>query len=213
MEVSGNKEEVSGNKASNKAIVVAAIIGAVATIAAALITALVVAPAKYNEGLQDGKSDAKPTLSNSTKIPTIPDGASVYNGHTYFVVEESASWFDAKKACEEMGGHLATINDKQEEDYLIQLLLSKYGKDRFQWVWLGARTNNDGVMEWITGEPFVYSNWHKNQPDSSSTGEDCLELRNYYHDEQGQPCLGEFNWNDALSSKKMYYICEWDILS
>jgi hypothetical protein len=41
-----------------------------------------------------------------------------YNGHSYYRSTGSAYWLDAKSACENMGGHLATISNSSENNFL-----------------------------------------------------------------------------------------------
>ena len=43
-----------------------------------------------------------------------------YNGHSYYRSSSSLSWDDAKKACEDMGGHLATVSSSGENNFLYQ---------------------------------------------------------------------------------------------
>lgn len=42
-----------------------------------------------------------------------------YNGHSYYRSTGSAYWLDAKTACENMNGHLATISDASENTFLF----------------------------------------------------------------------------------------------
>jgi hypothetical protein len=41
-----------------------------------------------------------------------------YNGHSYYRSNSSAYWLDAKTACENMGGHLATVSSSSENSFL-----------------------------------------------------------------------------------------------
>ena len=43
-----------------------------------------------------------------------------YNGHSYYRSTSSQTWPDAKKACEDMGGHLATISSSGENNFLFK---------------------------------------------------------------------------------------------
>ena len=103
------------------------------------------------------------------------------NGHWYKVVDvpEGISWEEAHERAIDMGGHLLTVTDQQESDFVIRRL-----KDQKYWYvnpigvhnlgpWLGAiqldgSREPDGGWRWITGEPFLYSAWHiDNQPEHS----------------------------------------------
>lgn len=41
-----------------------------------------------------------------------------YNGHSYYRSTSNSTWTSAKAACENMGGHLATISDANENNFL-----------------------------------------------------------------------------------------------
>jgi hypothetical protein len=42
-----------------------------------------------------------------------------YNGHSYYRSTGSSTWTNAKTACENMGGHLATVSDAGENNFLF----------------------------------------------------------------------------------------------
>ena len=53
-----------------------------------------------------------PTLSGFTSQTN-------YNGHSYYRSTGSMTWTDAKTACENMGGHLATVSNVAENNFLF----------------------------------------------------------------------------------------------
>jgi hypothetical protein len=53
-----------------------------------------------------------PTLSGFTSQTN-------YNGHSYYRSTGSMTWTDAKTACENMGGHLATVSNLAENNFLF----------------------------------------------------------------------------------------------
>jgi len=132
------------------------------------------------------------------------DSATQYNpitDHYYQLVETSQSWDAARKACSDLKGYLATITSKLENDW-IQTHLTKGVEN----VWLGGTDSaKEGVWEWITGEPWNYTNWNPGEPnDFCCNGEDSLSLRGT---ESGK-------WNDLNSTSPyytpVYYLCEWE---
>ena len=42
-----------------------------------------------------------------------------YNGHSYYRSTGSMTWTSAKTACENMGGHLATVSNEAENNFLF----------------------------------------------------------------------------------------------
>jgi len=81
-------------------------------------------------------------------------------------------WQDAKSAAEAMtysgcSGHLVTITSQQEQDELYALFGSQlFGK------WYGGY-QEEGVIpanygwQWVTGEPWVYTNWDSLEPNDA----------------------------------------------
>ena len=45
-----------------------------------------------------------------------------FNGHRYERIEEGMTWKQAKKYCEDRGGHLATITSSAEQEAIMQLV-------------------------------------------------------------------------------------------
>jgi hypothetical protein len=96
------------------------------------------------------------------------------NGHSYYLLEASA-WTNAEQAAVNLGGHLVTVNDQTEQDWLVSTLATYGGLNRN--LWLGMydpdRANNslDPVARrsefvWISGEPVSYAQWRPNEPNN-----------------------------------------------
>lgn len=61
-------------------------------------------------------------------------------------------------------------------------------------------------FKWITGEPFIYSNWCAREPSNNidpsfPAGEDHVHY---------QRIGGDWAWNDVINSETMGYIAEFD---
>src|SRR4051794_13819071 len=110
------------------------------------------------------------------------------NGHTYQLLE-SSDWVSAESAAISLGGHLVTINDQAENDWLWNI----WGTTRS--LMIGATdAASEGTFVWTSGEAFSFSNWTAGEP-NNGVGYD-QEPENYsymYADGWGTP--GE--WNDS----------------
>ena len=92
------------------------------------------------------------------------------NGHWYDVISvpSGASWTDARNAAAGSGGYLATITSPDENAFIFSLV----NDDRYWKVyardiagpWLGGSFDG-AAWQWLTGEPFVYTNWYPTEPD------------------------------------------------
>lgn len=126
--------------------------------------------------------------------------------HNYKLIQSNLNWEEAKKYCESLGGHLATITSKEEEDIVLDLLK----ESEIKVSWLGATDlNPNGKFEWINGEELTYTNWAPNEPNNDQGVEHYLVL---YKVE------GEWTWNDGPMNTNEYYkpenigfVCEWEV--
>jgi len=142
-----------------------------------------------------------------------PDKAVTWekNGHAYQVFRAVLPWPEAKKRCEEMGGHLVSITSPQEQKFVCSLIAqSGIPVDRRsaipgQWVewqdkfWLGGTDEgSEGRWRWVDGSPWEYALWAPKQPDGDG---DFLNIC---------PHLGG-SWNDgpAKAFFLLGFICEW----
>ena len=85
------------------------------------------------------------------------------NGHIYYLLDGMA-WTDAEAKAVALGGHLATIRNAQEEDWVFATFSNLGGVSRDLWIGLNdAKTTNQYV--WASGETANYRHWAGSQPD------------------------------------------------
>ena len=106
---------------------------------------------------QSSKSSPTPAVANAT--PSTAGDVFTFAGHRYQLVEERMTWEAAKTRAEQMGGHLATITSKAEDEAIRGAFGPSIPKG-FQYFWLGASSAAKGLnFKWVTGEPFDYQAW------------------------------------------------------
>lgn len=133
-------------------------------------------------------------------MPDISYDKYEYRGHYYARIPISMTWEEARDYCESIGGHLATITDAEEQAFIEENLL---GISSLVACWLGGYTKDTvDHFEWITGEPFEYTNWRHGEPNLQS--EKWLHL----YDSTNSDYFGL--WNNAHDYGKAYCICEWE---
>jgi len=106
------------------------------------------------------------------------------NGHQYaLTLGDKAFWADAEAQAVAIGGHLVTINDQAEQDWLITKF--PYGEPDHPWIGLWQDPSDPGYSEpaggwkWISGEPVTYTNWAGGEPNeaySTGTNEDRAQM-------------------------------------
>jgi len=139
---------------------------------------------------------------------------SYFEGSVYQVFDVGMTWYEAKAYCESIGGHLATVTSQAEQDYIMGQLTG-YNKNIY---WLGGTdATHEGQWEWVTGEPFEYTNWDYGEPNNDHGIEHYLHIYRTWD----TPELNRANkWNDLSYDAHGYndgfyslyytgFICEW----
>lgn len=110
-------------------------------------------------GMQLGLSNrvfALDTLSEAIVNPA--------NQHSYYLLAES-SWQEAETEAVALGGHLVTINDAAEQDWVFSTFGNYAGSSKS--LWIGLRVVDDaGKFEWVSGETVDFTHWYTGQPDN-----------------------------------------------
>jgi len=136
-----------------------------------------------------------------------------FNGHTYAIFDKSLTWQEAKEYCESLGGHLVTITSKEEQDFVVSLLQKG---DKWQY-WLGGNdVDSKENWQWVTNEPWSYTNWNPGQPDNighclqmfNSKGNLAYTSNGYWFDNDGKNTETVAGHGGTLNN--VGFICEWD---
>ena len=160
--------------------------------------------APYNVALWDKGNDWGPQkfdvikVSHSDDNMSKPVETSYFKGHKYELYNESMTWESAKLFCEKKGGHLVTISDEKENEFVNGMRCRNLSTDYQQSIWLGGSdAANEGTWSWITGEPFTYSNWEPNEP-NGGTSQNYLQM------------YSSGNWDDVQNEAGRFVVCEYD---
>jgi hypothetical protein len=124
----------------------------------------------------------------------------------YEYVRNPGAWTTANAAAPTRSflgviGHLATISSFAENATITSL---KGSGDIRAWIGLTDAAVN-GTFTWITGEPFVFTNWSAGEPSNgvppNSGGEDYVEL------------FASGQWNDTSNGEiqNQGYVVEYDV--
>jgi hypothetical protein len=96
------------------------------------------------------------------------------NGHKYYLLEQS-TWVEGEAIAQAMGGHLATVRNEQEQNFIYSTFGQYGGTFRHLMIGLydGDRLHNAlnpvsrrSEFSWVSGEPVSYSNWLHNEPNN-----------------------------------------------
>jgi hypothetical protein len=84
-------------------------------------------------------------------VKKIPGDAKSFGGHRYKVYSGKVTWYEAKFRCEELGGHLAIVDNEEENKFLSECL----GQTslRSNAVFIGATDEvEEGNWFWVNGK-------------------------------------------------------------
>ncbi len=173
-------------------------------------------------GFSRGPTGAIASCSNTpvTQWPASGGG----NDHFYQGVCAPGyiSWDAAKLAAEATGGHLVTQTSSAENGFVFSLIDSPGFWTALgpcsvgPWIGLFQPAGSPepaGGWSWVTGEPFVFSNWAANEPNNGGGNEDVA----LFWSEGGCPGTGarSAKWNDGTRDHGglgggVGYVIEWE---
>ena len=112
--------------------------------------------------------------------------------HTYKIFTGHYTWDEAKQACADMGGYLATITGPKEQTYIERLNTSNES------LWIGGYRDDSFNWYWVTGEAWNYTHWGDGEPNNMG--------------DEKYACVWPQYWNDLCldSGEQNGFICEWD---
>ena len=126
---------------------------------------------------------------NLELIPVVPDRVletfeqvGNYNGHSYALTPTTMTFSEAKALAEQHGGHLVTIENETENQFLtehfalvVQSLPEYTGQGTRLWIDLVDTTGND-TWGWDTGDSANYLNWNADygQPSNVCSAPYCV---------------------------------------
>ncbi|KAM4705171.1 macrophage mannose receptor 1 [Rhinophrynus dorsalis] len=144
-----------------------------------------------------------PPIPTTTPVPTCPAAWKTSDtiSSCYKVYlrekEDRKSWHESRNFCQAVGGDLVSINSKEEETLISQMLtkLGIYGDV----LWVGLTlSDSEGGFTWTDGSPMSYENWAYGEPNNFEDQELCGEIYASYR----------LTWNDRHCDSPANWICE-----
>ncbi|MBM4110082.1 MAG: hypothetical protein FJ254_01830 [Phycisphaerae bacterium] len=150
-----------------------------------------------------GASDA--SAASGTGTLTISDGAlfEVTRPETgkRYVAYAATTWQSAEATAVQLGGHLVSIDDAQENEWVRANIANFGGVDRRLWIGFND-VQVEGQFEWTDGTPPSFTNWNQGEPNNSGGAEDFTELLG---------SNGQWNDQDADGTGQQIGVTELDI--
>lgn len=137
--------------------------------------------------------------------PKFPNTTFEYNGHHYnFYKNDCETWEEAKEFCEKVGGHLAII-DNEDENTVLYDKMKDLGIESAYFGLTDAK--EEGIWKNVDGSNPKFINWSDGEPNNERG------IENYAMFYYKSPA---YHWNDGDFSHgtvndPAIFICEWDI--
>jgi len=106
-------------------------------------------------------------------LPTVPGARAAVlagpltnaaNGHTYYLLSDT-TWTASEAEARGLGGHLVTINDAAENQWVLNSFSPLTGVSEAK-LWIGLNdAANERQFVWASGEPVTFTNWYPGEPD------------------------------------------------
>lgn len=149
-----------------------------------------------NWSIYDASGKIKEELVSRNE--NIPVDAFTWNGNSYYLYDNCATWEEAKAYCESLGGQLAIIASADENAALYSYVTGQGYQNAF----FGASDAiEEGNWKWGDGHAMSYTNWHSGEPNSETSGEDYAMFYQKFPDG---------TWNDSVFNSGSLFICEWN---
>jgi hypothetical protein len=86
------------------------------------------------------------------------------NGNTYYLLSEN-TWTASEAEARLLGGHLVTINDATENQWVRNTFSPLTGVTEAK-LWIGLNdAANEGQFVWASGDPVTFTYWSPGEPD------------------------------------------------
>src|ERR1051326_2257226 len=109
------------------------------------------------------------------------------NGHSYLLLD-AATWKDSEAEAVTLGGHLATIRNYAEEQWVVHTFGAFDGQQRLLWIGLTDMARKF-PCSWSSGESSSAACWADGEPNNVGGGEDFVAIYYPNHSQGGR-------WND-----------------
>uniref|UniRef100_A0A914YV89 C-type lectin domain-containing protein n=1 Tax=Panagrolaimus superbus TaxID=310955 RepID=A0A914YV89_9BILA len=134
-----------------------------------------------------------PKPKTTTKSSACPTGAIKWQNNCFLFQTATSPFIVAEKTCNDLGGHLTSIHDEFENNFIAQYA-GLYFQDNTDF-WIGGTAmSTPYVWTWTDGSVFSFSRWHRGNP--SNSGGNCISLS-----------LTDGTWSSSDCFKHQPFVC------
>ncbi|MBQ6498658.1 MAG: InlB B-repeat-containing protein, partial [Ruminococcus sp.] len=135
----------------------------------------------------------------------------VSNGHLYELYDNQMGWEDAEEFCEELGGHLITVDSNYENTVAYDMISDRQG---YCWIGLNYNILTDS-WEWASGDWYIFNRWYKPSYGTEYSGEHYammypMNIGTTAYAGTWDKCVGSSARNSYYCYYNSFFICEYD---
>lgn len=135
----------------------------------------------------------------------------VSNGHLYELYDNQMGWEDAESFCEELGGHLITVDSNYENTVAYDMISDRQG---YCWIGLNYNILTDS-WEWASGDWYIFNRWYKPSYATEYSGEHYammypMNIGTTAYAGTWDKCVGSSARNSYYCYYNSFFICEYD---
>ncbi|XP_066910705.1 macrophage mannose receptor 1-like isoform X2 [Clytia hemisphaerica] len=112
----------------------------------------------------------------------------------YHFSSAKKTFAEAEDYCQSIGGHLASIHSKEENDFVLKEAQNRGLVHPYIG---GTDAGSEGKWRWNDGTTMAYKKWLPNQPDNAGGKEHCMHL-----------WKSNTGWNDIFCGNKYNFVCK-----
>ena len=120
-------------------------------------------------------------------------------------------WEDAESFCEELGGHLITVDSNYENTVAYDMISDRQG---YCWIGLNYNILTDS-WEWASGDWYIFNRWYKQSYATEYSGEHYammypMNIGTTAYAGTWDKCVGSSARNSYYCYYNSFFICEYD---
>lgn len=139
-----------------------------------------------------------------------------FNGSTYMIFDNNATWTEAKYICEMYGGNLAIVDSDEEKEFIKDFI----DAGKRNWYYIGAKKQNNS-WSWVDGTEVKHIDWREDALKWDGnflmmyrSSKNCVGFNNAYFPEEDIKHIGFIceinsqipNCNTTISLSDKYYL-------
>ncbi|XP_051912966.1 galactose-specific lectin nattectin-like isoform X4 [Hippocampus zosterae] len=129
------------------------------------------------------------------KVPSCPKGWVRLENRCFYVVDQHRAFEDAERACQALGGNLASILNAREQVVVRALIDMRIGVHEVAWIGYNDR-NIEGTFVWTDNSPSGFDAF--NGPDPNNVDQDCV---------QTNAGTNSLFWEDEACATTVPFVC------